>query len=155
MFICLCLDYDKSPYMVWMNLFCVIFYSDVAYFPLFFIFFIQICLKLLYRMLLCLLSGKSNELKFKLQMHNVLWCMVSLLLCICFFMYIIGCLCNVLYDKAYLKTYHVQFSEQVVLMPFNDFLSLILVTSTCKFYLSSTFQGLERFLLHPTSMRTS
>jgi len=155
MFICLCLDYDKSPYMVWMNLFCVIFYFDVAYFPLFFIFFIQICLKLLYQMLLCLLSGKSNELKFKLQMHNVLWCMVSLLLCICFFMYIIGCLCNVLYDKAYLKTYHVEFSEQVVLMPFNDFLSLILATSTCKFYLSSTFQGLERFLLHPTSMRTS
>jgi len=147
-----------------MNLFCVIFYSDVAYFPLFFIFLIQIChiaiianlpQVIISNVVMFLLNGRSNELKFKLQMHNVLWCMVSLLLCICFFMYIIGCLCNVLYDKAYLKTYHVQFSEQVVLMPFNDFLSLILVTSTCKFYLSSTFQGLERFLLHPTSMRTS
>jgi len=30
-------------------------------------------------------------------------------------MYIIGCLCNVLYDKGYWKIYHVQFLEQVVL----------------------------------------
>jgi hypothetical protein len=64
---------------------------------------------------LCLLNCKSNELKFKLQMQNVLWCMVSLLLCIFFLMYIIGCLCNLLYDKGYLKTYHVRFSKQVML----------------------------------------
>jgi hypothetical protein len=59
--------------------------------------------------------AKNNELKFKLQMHNVLWCMISSLLCICFLIYIIGCLCNVLYDKGYWKTYHVRFSEQLVL----------------------------------------
>jgi hypothetical protein len=30
-------------------------------------------------------------------------------------MYIMRCLCNVLYDKNYWKTYHVRFSKQVVL----------------------------------------
>ncbi len=63
-------------------------------------------------MLLCLLNGRNNELKFKLQMHNVLWCMVSLLLCICFLMYIIGYLCNVLYDKPIEKLIMFNFQDK-------------------------------------------
>ncbi len=122
---------------------CFLLWCDI--FPFVFIFFYQICFKLLYQMLECLLNGINNELKFKLQMHNVLWCMVSLLLCICFLMHIIGCLCNVLYDKGYWKTYHVRFSQQVVLNAIQGLFILILITSTCKFYLSSTFKGFERF----------